>query len=287
MNAQAADFGQFAQIPIGALLDQRLAASGFRVLTALFSFASRERPVCWPSRATLAERAGVSLARVSVITRQLEELGWLKRESGGGRSTSRYHMRVPPHLRVAFKNDQAPQSPGIAQPDRGGLPEQTKRTEEKNKPHQRPARKLEPVKTKPAPPDGGGCADLIFPGRLSGEEQKVISHYLAGHQPDMAQTILDELTGRLEAAEAGTTKPVESPSGYARKLATLAAKGEFLPERALGVAERRKAAQDARLAREKEAREQRERNEYFANRSQEEVAAMIAKGRALRARLGG
>ena len=85
----------FAQIPLQALNDDRLNRADIRVLTTLFSFASIQDPVCWPSRAAIAARCGIrSLALISQALSRLVRFGWItdiKRRRG----SSVYRLLVP------------------------------------------------------------------------------------------------------------------------------------------------------------------------------------------------
>lgn len=88
---------------------------------------------------------------------------------------------------------------------------------------------------------GGGDA-LIFPERLLPAERDA-ARLLLGSAPASAQTLLDELAGRLQ------TERVRSPVAYLRGLIQRAAAGHFVPELAPRVA-----AERDRLLREAEAR---------------------------------
>jgi hypothetical protein len=70
----------FAQVPAAALADHRLGVIDLRVLAALFSFGSIRKPVCWPRRAAVAERAGYQcLETVSRAIARLRRFGWITR----------------------------------------------------------------------------------------------------------------------------------------------------------------------------------------------------------------
>jgi hypothetical protein len=95
----------------------------------------------------------------------------------------------------------------------------------------------------------GGGESLIFPERLLAAEQQAIAQLLAvvasgaGGDAAAAQTLLDELAGRLQ------TERVRSPVAYLRGLIQRAAAGQFVPELAPRVA-----AERDRQRREAEAR---------------------------------
>ena len=86
----------FSIAPIEMVRDHRLTAAQYRVLLALLSFRNREGNLVWPSRERLAELTGYTVNSISKYTRQLEELGWLKKIGKGGRSKSvKYRITVP------------------------------------------------------------------------------------------------------------------------------------------------------------------------------------------------
>ena len=93
----------FAWVPVAALADD-LSPAPFRLLVGLFSFADSEGR-CWPGRRTLANRAGVSFARVPAAIKTLVASGWLTVDRGGGRGTNRYQIHTPDRL-VGHKSDQ-------------------------------------------------------------------------------------------------------------------------------------------------------------------------------------
>jgi hypothetical protein len=108
---------------------------------------------------------------------------------------------------------------------------------------------------------GGGCGggeNLIFPERLLQAEQHAIAQLLAsvasgaGGHAAAAQTLLDELAGRLQ------TERVRSPVAYLRGLIQRAAAGQFVPELAQRVAaERERLRLEAEARRAQEAEERR------------------------------
>lgn len=74
----------YTAIPTAALMDARLSRLDLRVLLALSSFRNSEHSAVWPSRASVALRAGVHITSVSKSTARLERFGWIKKEGGGG-----------------------------------------------------------------------------------------------------------------------------------------------------------------------------------------------------------
>ncbi len=125
---------------------------------------------------------------------------------------------------------------------------------------------------------GGGCCgeSLIFPERLLQAEQHAIAQLLAGLASGAgghaagAQTLLDELAGRLQ------TERVRSPVAYLRGLIQRAAAGQFVPELA-----QRVAAERERLRLEAEARraQQAEARRLAAERATPEYQARVRERR--------
>lgn len=86
----------FAWMPLGVFTDRRLGARDLRVLGVLYAHAGADR-VCWPAVSTLAELTGIDRRDVQRTIRRLEDFGWVRTESGGGRSaTSRYRLWAEP-----------------------------------------------------------------------------------------------------------------------------------------------------------------------------------------------
>lgn len=86
----------FAAVPMALLEDARLTPRQFRFMVALLSFCPRGKNSCFPSRALLAQRARLPIPRVSEVSAQLVELGWLAKEGNGGRGrATRYTILTP------------------------------------------------------------------------------------------------------------------------------------------------------------------------------------------------
>ena len=97
---------------------------------------------------------------------------------------------------------------------------------------------------------GGG--ELIFPEQMLPDERQA-ARLLLRHCGDQAQSLLDELAGRLQMRGVRS-----SPVAYLRGLIARAAAGTFVPELAPRVAAKRVQSQkEAVLRREHEAEEQR------------------------------
>lgn len=85
--------------------DRRLQASDLRVLLSLLSFTTPDRLECWPSRAAIGERAGItSVSRVSTILRRLVGHGWIEIQQRQGSSL----YRVTPPDQTPTNHQPAP-----------------------------------------------------------------------------------------------------------------------------------------------------------------------------------
>ncbi len=91
-----------------------------------------------------------------------------------------------------------------------------------------------PPLPQPKPAGEGGCGDLIYPKQLSSREVALARRGLAALTPGLAQELLDELAGRLNA------KAVRgAPLSYLRALIARAEAGTFTPEVGVRVAQAR------------------------------------------------
>jgi len=83
----------FIIMPFDALMDDRLSLRQIRVLMAILSWRKANTNLAAVSREMIAERTGYPVSRVSAITSELEQLGWIKKHGNGGRSRwSRYEI---------------------------------------------------------------------------------------------------------------------------------------------------------------------------------------------------
>ena len=82
----------------------------------------------------------------------------------------------------------------------------------------------------------GGCPDheLEYPKGLSEAERAAARKQLAAFPGDLAQQLLDELAGRIEAGAIRVT-----PLAYLRGMIDRACRGTFTPEAAIRVSDRR------------------------------------------------
>jgi hypothetical protein len=86
----------FSIVPVEVAFDSRLTSRHMRVLIALLSFRNRNTGLINPGRELISLRCGLPVQRVSSVTTQLVELGWLKKQGNGGRSCSCFYtFQVP------------------------------------------------------------------------------------------------------------------------------------------------------------------------------------------------
>lgn len=76
----------FIILPFEVLQDDRLTLRQIRVLMAILSWRKKNTNVSAISREMISDRTGYPISRVSTITAELENLGWIKKEGNGGRS---------------------------------------------------------------------------------------------------------------------------------------------------------------------------------------------------------
>lgn len=96
--------------------------------------------------------------------------------------------------------------------------------------------------TKVSPPllaAGSGGGDLIFEKSVLHLAER-LPGWIAGIDPGVAQSIVDELAGALEAAKAGKRLNIASPRDWTKRLVLAAKRGEFEPDLALAVQARRR-----------------------------------------------
>ena len=87
---------QFITAPFEILTDHLLTDGDRRMLLALCSFAIG-KSVLWPSRETLALRAGIDISNVSKRVRRLVDLGWVTTKQRGKHS-NKYFLHIPQRL---------------------------------------------------------------------------------------------------------------------------------------------------------------------------------------------
>lgn len=90
-------------VPIEVALDSRLTLRHVRVLIALYSFRGKNTDTVWPTRETLARRCGLPLTRISTVTSELAEFGWVTKEGLGGHSRATRYKLAAPDLETVTK----------------------------------------------------------------------------------------------------------------------------------------------------------------------------------------
>ncbi|MBN8477747.1 MAG: helix-turn-helix domain-containing protein [Burkholderiales bacterium] len=110
-------------VPVEALTSGQLSHAEFCVLAALASFVFKEDRV-FPSRTTLAARAGVEETNVSRITTKLQALGWLTKTRKGYRRVE-YTLHLPTETRTASQKEAPRQQTEIAAPTKPQAPPRT------------------------------------------------------------------------------------------------------------------------------------------------------------------
>ncbi len=187
---------------------------------------------CWPSVPTLARKTCLDDRSTQRILNQLKADGLLQTErrfrQDGSPTSNGYRLTLDPPgdilsppLPAACHQVVTPVSPP------GGSSVTLTTTEHliESKP---------PPPQKPKPAAEGGCGDWIYPKQLSPREVVLARRRLAALTPGLAQALLDELAGRLNA------KAVRGPPlSYLRALVARAEAGTFTPEVGVRVAHAR------------------------------------------------
>lgn len=85
---------EYLIIPFEVLSDERLTLRQIRVLMAIFSWRKKNTGLARVSRELLSERTGYPLSRISTITSELVDLGWIENVGNGGKSQwSEYRVK--------------------------------------------------------------------------------------------------------------------------------------------------------------------------------------------------
>lgn len=78
-----------------AAADPAISATAFKLLYVIRSFINRETGVAWPTQQTLADRTGVKVRMIRMLSKALVDGGYLNIEAGCGRgSASRYRLQT-------------------------------------------------------------------------------------------------------------------------------------------------------------------------------------------------
>ena len=207
------------------------------VLMALAD-AADDQGICWPSVATIAIKVGVSTRTVRRVMQALIGCELLTAEqryrSDGSCSSNRYRLLLEGGDNLSPAPDRGDTTPGhVSQgpPDPRVIPGTTIGTiRETPQP-----RRLE---TESADCSGGELSDLIYPKALLPAERSRAEAMIATLGAPLNQQVLDEWAGIITAGDIRS-----SSLGCLRALIKRAQVGTFTPERALHVAQARKACQ--------------------------------------------
>ncbi|MHB8390163.1 MAG: helix-turn-helix domain-containing protein [Acidobacteriaceae bacterium] len=190
---------------------------------------------CWPSVPTLARKTCLDDRSVQRILNQLKADGLLRVEpryrKDGSPTSNGYRLplnppgdNLSPPLPAACHQVVTPVSP----PGDARVTLTTTEHTNQSKP---------PPQPKPA--GEGGCGDWIYPSQLSSREVVLARRRLAALPDTVAQELLDELAGRLNA------KSIRgSPLSYLRALIARADACTFTPEVGVRVAQARERQQE-------------------------------------------
>ena len=194
---------------------------------------------CWPSVPTLARKTCLEDRSVQRILNQLKVDGLIRVEpryrKDGSPTSNGYRLRInppgdtlSPPLPAACHQVVTPVSPP------GDARVTLTTIEHTNQPKPLPLRQS-------APAGEGGRGDLIYPKQLSSKEVVLATRQLAALTPELAQALLDELAGRLNAKALRG-----APLSYLRALIVRADAGTFTPEVGVRVAQARERPREPR-----------------------------------------
>ncbi len=215
------------------------------VLLALAD-ASDDTGTCWPSIPTLATKTGLDPRSVRRILNHLKANGFLRIERrhrrDGSATSNGYRLAMdsrPGKLSPPPDTVPPPPDTGVTTPGHGA-PLTIIEPPREPTPPQPPPTATASTADKPLAKGGtdrgggGGCGKLIFPKGLSTREVHLATDKLAPLPSLLAQDILDELAGRLNAHSIRG-----SPLSYLRALIARAQAGTFTPEAGVWVAQAR------------------------------------------------
>lgn len=202
------------------------------VLLAFADFADHTG-YCFPSIPTVAARASISVRGLQRIVSKLEAKGLLLRRPRyrrNGSQTSSDYVVLP-----CLGGDKlSPACKSNGSDDAGGQLAKTPMGDSVDT----------PLTTSESPSNNhhhGGGGGWIYPKSLSESERATAALLLDSLSPEIAQSLLDELAGRIAAGGVRSSR-----IGYLRSLTARAREGAFVPELALVVADQRKKRTEAK-----------------------------------------
>jgi len=207
------------------------------VLMALAD-AADDQGTCWPSVATIANKVGVSTRTVRRVMQALTSCELLTAEpryrGDGSCSSNRYRLSLEGGDNLSPAPDGGDTTPGHASqgpPDTRVIPGTTIGNQKESSQPPRPENEQ--------PDRGGGkLSDLVYPKALLPAERARAELMIAMLAAPLNQQVLDEWAGIITAGDIRS-----SSLGCLRALIKRAQAGTFTPERALRVAQARKARQ--------------------------------------------
>lgn len=216
---------------------------------------ANERGLCWPSLSYVSERASVSVRNLERIIESLEGQGLLRRQQRfqDGRPARTAFLVLPekessPALSPAGESGGGDTSGGTGKSGAGAA--EAASSSNQTNPHHH----------------GGGW---IFPKSLSEAERCGAEKLLEGLSRDDAQSVLDELAGRIAAGGIRSSR-----LAYLRSLVARARAGQFIPELAHQVAEQRAIPAAAPAAK----REPRPASRETVERCLQELRRIVGRG---------
>ena len=219
---------------------QQLPSTSKLVLMALADAADDEGN-CWPSVATIAVKACVSTRTVQRVIQTLTERQLLsvqqRYRSNGSCSSNGYRLSLGGGDKLSpapDTGDTPPRHPCQGDPDTGVIPITTTGTVREPPP---PTAATEKAHL------SGGVSDLEYPKELLPEERIQAESMIVILKAPLNQQVLDEWSGIIAAGAIRTSR-----LGCLRSLIERAKEGRFTTERALRVAQARKARHRVAIA---------------------------------------
>jgi hypothetical protein len=220
---------------------QQLAPTPKLVLMSLGD-AADDRGVCWPSVSTVASKCCISTRTVRRIMRELETMGKIRRDprfrKDGSQSSNCYLLALDGGDKLSGATAVGDDTPGKGcqvPGDTAVTPGTTREPSRKSPPLQSQAvGRTAPVMEKSGDSGDRQAHELEYPASLTAAERAAARKQLAAFPLELAQQLLDELTGRMEAGAIRV-----APLAYLRGLSDRARRGTFVPEAAIRVSDRR------------------------------------------------
>ncbi len=230
---------RFGKVHLDVLSNQALTNADKIVYGAYIAHRNNKSGKAWPSRSTIASIVGMHPNAVSRCTRRLLDAGLIERDRDGRAIFYTFPLTSNPRGSSLVCNPTVtePASTLLEGTDNNhATPEST--------PEELPAQEPAPMSSE------ASCGEdiqepqepkLIPPPGLTSENSKALLALLVFVPVNAAQTLLDELAGRMQM------RTINNPIGYLRVLTRLWRAGEFIPELADRIASDRKRREIARI----------------------------------------